>query len=180
MTIDERGSVSAKIIGKGDRSTLRKPAPVPLSSSKIPRDDLKSKPGCRGGKPARNRLSTVRPYFRARLKLVTKFSAQLTLSGQRKITGLYTAILFIANLPVKCLGWAWGDRRWEPVVKFSSVSWPYRNNEKEKGISLWFCVLLEILRRNAIPLSTSETGSEVRVYIYVGSYSSKVAHKEAK
>jgi hypothetical protein len=102
----------------------------------------------------------------ARPKFVTKFSAQLTLSGQRKITELYTLILFIANLAVKCLGWAWGEEgRWEPVVKFSSVSWHYRNNgKKKKGISLWFRVLLEISRRNSIPLAASETGSEVREY----------------
>jgi hypothetical protein len=44
-------------ICRGNRSTRRKPAPVPLCLPQIPHDDLGSNPGRRGGKPATNRLS---------------------------------------------------------------------------------------------------------------------------
>jgi hypothetical protein len=53
---DECGAVGGMIIGRGNRRTLRKPAPVPLCPSQIPLD-LGSNPGRRGGKPATNRLS---------------------------------------------------------------------------------------------------------------------------
>jgi hypothetical protein len=43
-------------IGSGNRSTRRKPAPVPLCSPQIPRLDLGSNPGRRGVKSATNRL----------------------------------------------------------------------------------------------------------------------------
>jgi hypothetical protein len=43
-------------IGRGNRSTRRKPAPMPLCPPQIPHD-LGSNPGRRGGKPATNRLS---------------------------------------------------------------------------------------------------------------------------
>jgi hypothetical protein len=44
---DDYGAVGGMRIGRGNRSTRRKPAPVPLGSN----------PGRRGGKPATNRLS---------------------------------------------------------------------------------------------------------------------------
>jgi hypothetical protein len=43
-------------IGSGNRSTRRKPAPMPLCRPQIPHD-LLSNPGRRGGKPATNRMS---------------------------------------------------------------------------------------------------------------------------
>jgi hypothetical protein len=43
-------------IGRGNRSTRRKPATVPLCRPQIPHD-LGSNPRRRGGKPATNRLS---------------------------------------------------------------------------------------------------------------------------
>jgi hypothetical protein len=49
---DDYGAVGGMRIGSGNRSTRRKPAPVP----QIP-PDLGSNPGRRGGKPATNRLS---------------------------------------------------------------------------------------------------------------------------
>jgi hypothetical protein len=44
-------------IGRGNRSTRRKPTPTPLSPPQIPLDQTPgSNPGRRGGKPATNRL----------------------------------------------------------------------------------------------------------------------------
>jgi hypothetical protein len=43
-------------IGRGNRSTRRKPNPAPLRPPQIPHDPG-SNPGLRGGKPATNRLS---------------------------------------------------------------------------------------------------------------------------
>jgi hypothetical protein len=53
---DDYGAVGGMRIGRGNRSTRRKPAPVPLCPPQIPHD-LGSKSGRRGGKPATNRLS---------------------------------------------------------------------------------------------------------------------------
>jgi hypothetical protein len=52
------GSIGGMKIVRGNRSTRRKPAPVPLCPPQIPtRPDPSSNPGRRGGKPATNRLS---------------------------------------------------------------------------------------------------------------------------
>jgi hypothetical protein len=53
---DDYVAVGGMRIGRGNRSTRRKPAPVPLYPPQIPHD-LGSNPGLRGGKPASNRLS---------------------------------------------------------------------------------------------------------------------------
>jgi hypothetical protein len=53
---DECGVVGGMRIGRGNRSTQRKSALVPLCPPQIPRD-WGSNPGRRGGKPATNRLS---------------------------------------------------------------------------------------------------------------------------
>jgi hypothetical protein len=53
---DDYGAVGGMSIGRGNRRTRRKPAPVPLCPPQIPRD-LGSNPGRRGGKPATTRLS---------------------------------------------------------------------------------------------------------------------------
>jgi hypothetical protein len=50
----EVGEFGGMIIGKGNRSTRRKPAPMPLCPPQIPRDLAGREPG---GKPATNRLS---------------------------------------------------------------------------------------------------------------------------
>jgi hypothetical protein len=51
---DECGAVDGMRIGKGNRSTRRKPAPASLCPPQIPHDlpDLGSNLGRRGGKPA--------------------------------------------------------------------------------------------------------------------------------
>jgi hypothetical protein len=56
MIDDDYGAVGGMRIGRGNRSTRRKPAPVPLCPPQFPHD-LGSNPGRRGGKPATNRLS---------------------------------------------------------------------------------------------------------------------------
>jgi hypothetical protein len=53
---DEYEAFRGMRIGRGNRSTLRKPAQVPLRPPQIPHN-LGSNPGRRGGKPATNRLS---------------------------------------------------------------------------------------------------------------------------
>jgi hypothetical protein len=53
---DEYRAVGGMRIGRGNRSTRRKPSLVPLCAPQIPHD-LGSNPGRRGGKPATNRLS---------------------------------------------------------------------------------------------------------------------------
>jgi hypothetical protein len=45
------------MIGRGNRSTRRKPAPVPLCPPQTPHACPDANPGWRGGKPATNRLS---------------------------------------------------------------------------------------------------------------------------
>jgi hypothetical protein len=57
MVDDEYRAVGGMRIGRGNRSTPRKPAPVPLCPPQIPHDDLGSKPGRGGWKPTTNRLS---------------------------------------------------------------------------------------------------------------------------
>jgi hypothetical protein len=56
MVDDECGVVGGMRIGRGNRSTRRKPVSVPLCPPQIPHD-LGSNPGRRGGKPATNPLS---------------------------------------------------------------------------------------------------------------------------
>jgi hypothetical protein len=53
---DDYGAIGGMSIGRGNRSTRRKPAPMPLCPPQIPHD-LGSNPGRRGWKPATNRWS---------------------------------------------------------------------------------------------------------------------------
>jgi hypothetical protein len=46
-----------EMIGRGNQSTQRKPAPVPLCPPQTPTCCLDANPGRRSGKPATNRLS---------------------------------------------------------------------------------------------------------------------------
>jgi hypothetical protein len=52
---DECGAVGGMRIGRGNRSTRTKPAPVPICRPEI-EHDLASNAGRRGGKPATKRL----------------------------------------------------------------------------------------------------------------------------
>jgi hypothetical protein len=70
QTIDEGdcGAIGEMKIGRGNRSTRRKPAPAPLCPPQIPHDQTRARtPDRRGGKPATNRLS----YGTAKLPTVT-------------------------------------------------------------------------------------------------------------
>jgi hypothetical protein len=51
------GELGGMMIGRGNRSTQRKPAPVPLCPPQTPHTCPDANPGRRGGKPATNRLS---------------------------------------------------------------------------------------------------------------------------
>jgi hypothetical protein len=52
------GEICLIKIGRGNRSTRRKPAPTPFCSPQIPHDQTRARtPSRRGGKPATNRLS---------------------------------------------------------------------------------------------------------------------------
>jgi hypothetical protein len=51
------GAVGGMKIGRGNRSTWRKPAPAPLRPQISDDPDLGSNPGRRGGKAATNRMS---------------------------------------------------------------------------------------------------------------------------
>jgi hypothetical protein len=66
---DECGAVGGMRIGRGNRSTRRKPASVPLCPPQIPHD-LGSNTGRRDGKPTTNRLSYG---TRARLLLMIRY-----------------------------------------------------------------------------------------------------------
>jgi hypothetical protein len=55
---DDCGAIGGMKIGRGNRSTRRKPAPAPLCPPQIPHDQTRAPtPGLRGGKPATNLLS---------------------------------------------------------------------------------------------------------------------------
>jgi hypothetical protein len=55
---DDYGAIAGMKIGRGNRSTRRKPAPASLCPPQIPHDQIWARnPGRRGGKPATNRLS---------------------------------------------------------------------------------------------------------------------------
>jgi hypothetical protein len=51
------GEIGGVMIGRGNRSTQRKSAPVPLCPPQIPHTCPDANPGGRGGKPATNRLT---------------------------------------------------------------------------------------------------------------------------
>jgi hypothetical protein len=52
------GAISGMKIGRGNRSTRRKPVPAPLCPPQNPHDQTRARtPDRRGGKPANNRLS---------------------------------------------------------------------------------------------------------------------------
>jgi hypothetical protein len=54
---DYDDEVDGMMIGRGNRSTRRKPAPVPLCPPQTPHASTDAKPCRRGGTPATNRLS---------------------------------------------------------------------------------------------------------------------------
>jgi hypothetical protein len=63
------GEISG-MIGKGNRSTRRKPAPVPLCSPQTPTCCRDANPGRRDGKPATNRLSCGTAFLEVKCGLL--------------------------------------------------------------------------------------------------------------
>jgi hypothetical protein len=53
----EDGEIGGMMIGRGNRSTRRKPAPVPLCPPETQHAAPDANPGRRGGKPATNRMN---------------------------------------------------------------------------------------------------------------------------
>jgi hypothetical protein len=73
----DRGAIGGMKIGRGNRSTRRKPAPAPLCLPQIPHDQTRARtPGRRGGKPATNHLS----YGAARTRLLTYRTTQRSIN----------------------------------------------------------------------------------------------------
>jgi hypothetical protein len=68
---DYDGEIGGMMIGRGNRSTRRKPAPVPLYPPQTPHACPDANPGRRGGKPATNR-SELQHGFRGDHTLITK------------------------------------------------------------------------------------------------------------
>jgi hypothetical protein len=66
------GEIGGRIIGMGNRSTCRKPAPVSFGPPQTPHACPDANPGRRGGKPATNRLSygTALPRYPLDRRLV--------------------------------------------------------------------------------------------------------------
>jgi hypothetical protein len=60
------------MIGRGNRSTRRKPAPVPLYPPQTPTCCPDADPGRRGGKPATNRLSYGMAVIRSLIKYILR------------------------------------------------------------------------------------------------------------
>jgi hypothetical protein len=57
------GEIGGIMIGRGNRSTRRKPAPVPLGPPQTPHACPDANPGRRGRKPGTNRLSYGTAYY---------------------------------------------------------------------------------------------------------------------
>jgi hypothetical protein len=56
------GEIGGMMIGRGNRSTRRKPAPVPLCPPQTSHACPDANPGLRGGKPTTNRLNYDTAY----------------------------------------------------------------------------------------------------------------------
>jgi hypothetical protein len=65
----DNGEIGGMMIDRGNRSTRRKPAPVPLCPPQTPQAYPDANPDRRGGKPATNRLSYGTVVFHFHLPL---------------------------------------------------------------------------------------------------------------
>jgi hypothetical protein len=68
---DDDAEIGGMMIGRGNRSTLRKPALVPLCPPQTPHACPDANPGHRGGKPATNRLSYGTTSLEVTLSIAT-------------------------------------------------------------------------------------------------------------
>jgi hypothetical protein len=79
------GEIGGMMIGRGNRSTRRKPASVPLCPPQIPHSYPDANPGRCGRKPATNRLSYGRPMwsvtFRSACSMFGRYPPNLLATG---------------------------------------------------------------------------------------------------
>jgi hypothetical protein len=98
-------------IGRGNRSTRRKPAPAPLCPPQIPLDQTPgSNPGRRGGKSATNRLSYC-AVWRMELGEYIKILSKVTLNRRWweyvSLTWPSSVSLSFLLLPLRSIGHPW-------------------------------------------------------------------------
>jgi hypothetical protein len=96
---DYDGEFGEMIIGRGNWSTWRKPAPMPLCPPKSHITWLGMNPGCRGGKPATNRLS----YGTAdmKIKAFTSSKSKLLHCTQKNSSQVIYSIKYSEEVPFK-------------------------------------------------------------------------------
>jgi hypothetical protein len=90
------GEIGGMMIGRGNRSTRRKPAPVPLCPPQTPHACLHANPGRRGGKSATNRLSYGTTKICSNFKVfenVKLFKILLSLNVK-----LYVIFVFLSHI----------------------------------------------------------------------------------
>jgi hypothetical protein len=85
----DEGEIGGIMTGRGNRSTRKKPATVPLCPLQTPHDCPDANPGRRGGKPANNRLS----YGTAQLNCFVKKYIRSRFYTSLEEEFLYTCIL---------------------------------------------------------------------------------------
>jgi hypothetical protein len=117
---DDCGAIGGMKIGRGNRGTRRKPAPAPLCPPQIPHDQTRARtPGCRGGKPATNRLS-----YGAANSYISIYSLPLTSTG-RSLAYIYKPKTCYSVLMYKSLLLVITNRttrrQWEAPVFQSAV-----------------------------------------------------------
>jgi hypothetical protein len=103
---EEYGAVGGIKIGRGNRSTRRKPAPAPLCSPQVPLD-LGLNPGRRGGKPGINRLSCGTATF---MKLIPYLLAKF-LENQKTSSITICLIELQVALRMICAGYHFDVQR---------------------------------------------------------------------
>jgi hypothetical protein len=82
------GEIGGMMIGRGNRSTLRKPAPVSPCPPQTPHACSDTNPGCRCGKPATNRLNygttSFLRYMQYDSKLLSGFPMPIKLKPEAR------------------------------------------------------------------------------------------------
>jgi hypothetical protein len=113
------GGIGGMMIGRGNRSTRRKPAPVPLCPPQTPHACPDANPGRRGGKPVTNRLS----YGTAPASLYCECNAEAQCVGQFQAP-------FAVSVSFRVCLWAarWSDaQNWvfhRPIESAMHISLP--------------------------------------------------------
>jgi hypothetical protein len=84
------GEFGGMMIGKGNRSTRRKPVPLPFCPPQTPTCYLDANPCRRGGKPATNRLSCDTTFIVRNVD----YSVELELTFRRNILPRFSGLKF--------------------------------------------------------------------------------------